>query len=259
MRTQSFEYDLQHAIPPAPDPEARLKARRAALAEFERIHVPSKPVRSGLFSVLRFDRVALGGVATACVLVISVSLAWLMPEAERTFPLQVKFIEREKPPVIEPKMQAVEVFADPITPVVPELMSVPDQAGGPTFRAALATEVGAAGDSGAREEVSRTGAMPVRGDMPTSPVPVLTTGADDSMSKRSSEVPVTASRVFSKSSLLASSASVRPAPNIPQAESRDKFPHFEVNPVKRVGRRAGVDLLGRRRHGLLQLRPAPAQ
>ena len=38
MNTQSFERQLQQIDPPAPDPEARLRARHAAVEEFERLH-----------------------------------------------------------------------------------------------------------------------------------------------------------------------------------------------------------------------------
>ena len=39
MKAQSFESQLRNTAPPTPDPEARLRARRAALAQFERLHV----------------------------------------------------------------------------------------------------------------------------------------------------------------------------------------------------------------------------
>src|SRR4051812_32392363 len=38
MKAESLENQLRDAVPPAPDMEARLRARRAALAEFARVH-----------------------------------------------------------------------------------------------------------------------------------------------------------------------------------------------------------------------------
>jgi hypothetical protein len=38
MKAQSLEQQLRNAVAPAPDTEARLRARRAALAEFARVN-----------------------------------------------------------------------------------------------------------------------------------------------------------------------------------------------------------------------------
>jgi Ca-activated chloride channel family protein len=231
MRAQSFEYQLRHTIPPTPDPQARLRARHAALAEFRRAHVRSKPGLRELFSSLRFDRVAMGGVATACVLVIGASVVWLMPAAERQLPLQVRFIEREKPPVIEPELQPVEIAPG----VGPPAMRVQDSRSEPRFALAATTAPPLAEVSEPEEVVVvETARIQQRQYEMHSPMPVLVLEKDEASGAMRNDleaVTVTGARV-ARSGRLARKAS---APRVPQsAEGRDKFPHFEINPVKRV-------------------------
>jgi Ca-activated chloride channel family protein len=101
MKPQSFEHFLRHATPPTPDPEARLRAKRAALAEFERSHLTragelntSAPTGStvsvGLLHLFRHARrpaapnwVWRSGIASACVALIAVSVVCLMPAETR--------------------------------------------------------------------------------------------------------------------------------------------------------------------------------
>src|SRR5690348_11600570 len=120
MKAQSFEYQLRHATPPTPDPEARLRAKRAAVAEFERIHVQSenrvsseKPTTTsrvgsgGLLGWLTTRNTWVGGLATACVVVVGVSLFYLMPAEKRV-------IHPPAPP--------------PLTPVTPVVRPLPEPA-----------------------------------------------------------------------------------------------------------------------------------
>jgi Ca-activated chloride channel homolog len=96
MKTQSFEYQLRHAVAPTPDPQARLRARRAALAEFERIHVESGTPRTAASAgVRRFFHIPtswgrrntlVGAVASACVVVIAASVFLLLPPGQREAP-----------------------------------------------------------------------------------------------------------------------------------------------------------------------------
>src|SRR5687768_3065395 len=103
MKAQSFEIQLQHAAPPPPDPAARLRARCAALAEFERVSMlGSMPRNQERISPIRFwsSRNALvGGIASACVVVIAVSMAWLMPPEQRELPRRVPVVV--PPPPVE--------------------------------------------------------------------------------------------------------------------------------------------------------------
>jgi Ca-activated chloride channel family protein len=118
MKAQSFEYQLRQTVPPAPDPEARLRAKRAALAEFRRVHlqedVPGATARGGVrgfLGSLRFFRddrgpapagwslrnTVLSGVASACVAAIAVSMWWLIPPEERNVELNVPLRSEVQP------------------------------------------------------------------------------------------------------------------------------------------------------------------
>lgn len=81
MNNHAFERRMQQLDAPAPDPEARLRARRAAVQEFERLHQQreAKPARRGWWLPTPW----LGGLATACLAIVGVSVFWLMPEADR--------------------------------------------------------------------------------------------------------------------------------------------------------------------------------
>jgi Ca-activated chloride channel family protein len=80
MNMNSLE-QLRQIEAPTPDPAARLRARRAAIAEFRRIHPvdEQKPATSWW----SWKSPWLGGFATASVVVVGVSLAWFAPESER--------------------------------------------------------------------------------------------------------------------------------------------------------------------------------
>lgn len=124
MKAQSFEYQLRHTIAPVPDPEARVRAKRAAVAEFERIHVDERiqveksqsdtagqTRRNGFLAVLHSLRSSwkagragwmpgntlLGGMATACMVVVAVSVFWLMPPEQREIDLRVPAVTSSPP------------------------------------------------------------------------------------------------------------------------------------------------------------------
>jgi Ca-activated chloride channel homolog len=80
MNNQSFERQMQQVEAPQPDPEARLRARQAAVEEFARVHVPKAPQPTRTQRVPTFW---LGGFATACVAIVGVSIMWLMPASDR--------------------------------------------------------------------------------------------------------------------------------------------------------------------------------
>jgi Ca-activated chloride channel family protein len=166
MKARSFEYQLRQAVPPAPDMEARLRARRAALAEFAKVngerdalaaapsvavsaesaespseaaeptathaagaesrgraawsggraaehgHAVSEPgrpateprrKRESLWSLgWPLKGAWLGGMATACVIVVGVSVVWLMPPRDREINFNVSLSTKsEVPPVPE--------------------------------------------------------------------------------------------------------------------------------------------------------------
>jgi Ca-activated chloride channel family protein len=214
-----------------------LTARRAALAEFERIHVRSiKPAPSGLGAFLRslhFDRIAVGGLATACVLVIGASLVWLMPAAERELPLQVRFIERERPPAIEPVLQSVEVSpsADRMAePRIPSGVDAQDVKSQPRFALATTISPPLPEVSVPEEIVVETARIRRQVEM-NSPSPVVALEKDEVNNLEA----VTITTGSNIAPLFARKLSAgQPSGPPPPSEGRDKFPHFEINPVKRV-------------------------
>ena len=170
MKAQSLEHQLRNAAPPAPDTEARLRARRAALAEFARVHTtqativdlnratvePGRPAADLDGVAEEAGRQAasparkkslwppawplqspwLGGVATACIVVICVSVVWVMPPKDREIRLNVpltpaatKQVEPEVPAVTAPastqatqrdeKLEAPTTAVAPVAPTNP--------------------------------------------------------------------------------------------------------------------------------------------
>jgi Ca-activated chloride channel family protein len=233
MKAQSFEYQLQHTNPPAPDPEARLSTRLAAIAEFERLHVQKvEPVaaaparRWGFFGPLH-----LAGVATACVAVVAVSVVWLMPPEQREIELRValepvqpvaKKIEMPSPPPTQPRKEREEsppplpnVAVKPVPVRAREIPTPP-----------IGSSVPEPADT--LEEVAVTGTRPLKREVTmNSPSPIYVLEGDD----QSNSLPEIQIR-----KALASAGSGRRALQVPpaQPEGRDKFQHFEINPVKRV-------------------------
>jgi Ca-activated chloride channel homolog len=285
MKAQSFEYQLRHATPPTPAPEARLRAKRAALAEFERVHVqseqPAAPTaesgRRGFRGWLTIRNSWVGGFATACILVIGVSLFYLMPAEKRV-------IQRPAPPSM------------PLTPVTPIVQPMPE----PAVPIEIPTQAPPAAAADTRREKDRqqkqkwqqdraelapapikapeteplrlvvpdTQPAPVPGQpapVPGEPAPVeqvtvqaaplpqptamnspvAVVGVESGKSEQQAphgvgdleEITVTGARrsgglrgLFSRKA----SAPSTPAPVQAPDEGRDKFRHFEINPVKRV-------------------------
>ena len=99
MNEKSFEAKLARVSAPAPDPEAGLRAKRAALEEFARVHAAnqaaeqaSEAVSKGLWDALRLfrddsshgstsmawfvRRNLFAGVASACVVGLGIAMVW---------------------------------------------------------------------------------------------------------------------------------------------------------------------------------------
>ena len=99
MNEKSFEAKLARVSAPAPDPTARLRAKRAALEEFARVHAANQAVDSasdaaskGLWDALRLfrddsshgstsmawfvRRNLFAGVASACVVGLGIAMVW---------------------------------------------------------------------------------------------------------------------------------------------------------------------------------------
>jgi Ca-activated chloride channel homolog len=251
MNAHSLEHRLRHTNPPAPEPGARLDARRAALAEFERIHATGhRPARDRSGWLAR-----VGGLAAACVAVISASLYLLAPQNDRV-------VQTPGPVVMDLPEPATETPVSPATPATP---------------ASIAAEGDARKDGAPAARVTAPEipvAMPPVIPLPTPEIPeVLTEEALDSTSntfpapatssaittvpapapppprpsasfshEQLEEIIVTGSRIKPerrvgqgpRGGLVSNTPLVTRELSVPVEESRDRFAHFETNPVKRV-------------------------
>ena len=134
MNEKSFEAKLARVSAPAPDPEARLRAKRAALEEFARVHAAnqaaektSEAASKGLWDALRLfrddsshgstsmawfvRRNLFAGVASACVVGLGIAMVW--PIFSRYG--DTRLLEATQPPVVDLEPQGRE---DPIGPAL---------------------------------------------------------------------------------------------------------------------------------------------
>ena len=252
MKSQSFEYQLRNAVPPAPGPEARLRARKAALAEFERIHVHDAPApapepRRSAFELLvaSLRPKVLGGFASICVVVVAASILFLMPKEQRGPRLNV-------PITVEPQPKPAPAETQPETPQAAEPPSVEQEKKAATIVRADGTESrqpdvlppsqplpgeprdsAPAVDPSRNEEIAITASRLERRTV-DSPTPVVTLG-EPTTDRPVPAAPAVANRSKAVAIAGASLGQVNQfAPVPPGLGSRDKFEHFELNPVRRV-------------------------
>ncbi len=162
MNEKSFEAKLARVSAPAPDPAARLRAKRAALEEFARVHAAkeaaektSEAASKGLWDALRLfrddsshgstsmawfvRRNLFAGVASACVVGLGIAMVWpFFSDYGDT-----RLFENPRPPVVvDLKPQAGE---SPPAPALPKTVEpapekfVPSEAGQKTPAAAAIT------------------------------------------------------------------------------------------------------------------------
>ena len=308
MKPQSFEYQLRHAVPPAPDTETRLRARRAALAEFARVHAAQNEAPAATPAVIpqpsgkkesrwpwtRTSRNAwLGGFATACLVIVGVSVVWLMPPQDRKVRLTVPMPREEATPApVQPSEEHPDLSAKSATPPADEKAATETsprpttdpsrEQKKPTSRVArVQPPTSAAAPEPAQEvppappiettppgEITVTGSRIVHSPQqssaiavtevpgvpppaPPTPRPAPATAGDASSRAASAvgelnEVIVTGASVkrsrlrdfFSRRASAPETEAAPPAAAAPSAatsdQGRDKFQHFETNPVKRV-------------------------
>jgi Ca-activated chloride channel family protein len=249
MNAQSFEYQLRQATAPAPDAAAQLRAKSAALAEFQRLHTaanqPMPPESSWLSGLRRVfhtrgsrNRV-IGGFATACVIFIAVSTFFLVPRAQRQVlvqPSQPPVTPREEsqpqainipPPPLEeqyvaPTRPAHTPKSKPTQPKIP----APEPSQLEQISPPVVDEVTVTGQRPEASAISATPGIAV-------PEPVTAPRSDGSLN----EIIVTGAkanhswlgRIFSRNE-----PQTIPGSFSPITAGRDKFEHFEVNPVKQV-------------------------
>jgi len=249
MNAHSFERELQDLQPPAADPEARLRAREAALAEFGRIY-PAEPVEKpatspGRWKLFAWPRggMAWGGMATACVALVAVSLLWLTPAEKRLIRSPVSVIaeqrapERAAPDAEAQVAQRAEPAAAPLAippPVkreIPPASARPPKVDQPSDAASRATLQKATPEQESRDDFRKsasasTALTNVTNAPPPPAPPVAPAAAQGSLQ----EVQVTGSRIQSR-------AYDSPMPVVtmqPGATDPGRFGHFESNPLKRV-------------------------
>jgi Ca-activated chloride channel homolog len=262
MKAQSFEYRLRHTNPPAPDSAARLRARRAALAELERISVPRSQPRTvpqtnpkGFWSS---RNALLGGLASACVVVIAVSVAWLIPPEQRELTRHVPVASHERSVVERPlqaekptedmsanakRMESETKTADPTASALRTQRRQPPSL--PMQKPAVPPIE--AGSSDKLEETVPPPEIVIDiprrseriADVPMSIATVNAPLATPSSRAEVDEIAVTANkasrsrlgRLFARKD-AADSESARQVMH--QAEGRDRFEHFDPNDVKQV-------------------------
>jgi Ca-activated chloride channel homolog len=107
MKTNSLEKQLQDITVPTPDPAARLRAKRAAMAEFRSVHAIEERASTPWWS---FKRPWMSGFATACVAIVGVSLAWLAPDEARQLELSEAATTATSPTTV---IEAAPASAEP--------------------------------------------------------------------------------------------------------------------------------------------------
>jgi len=119
MNEKSFEAKLARVNAPAPDPEARLRAKRAALEEFARVHAAEQAQSKGLWDALRLfrddsshgstsmawfvRRNLFAGIASACVVGLGIAMVWPIFSTY----LDSRLFEDTAPPVVAGRTPAV--------------------------------------------------------------------------------------------------------------------------------------------------------
>ncbi|MEO8316310.1 MAG: von Willebrand factor type A domain-containing protein [Pseudomonadota bacterium] len=97
---------LRDLTTPVPDPAARLRAKRAAMAEFRRLHAVEE--RKPATSKWSWKSPWLGGFATASVVVVGLSLAWFVPQDELKIQPPARAASEVPPAFVAPAKQTSE-------------------------------------------------------------------------------------------------------------------------------------------------------
>jgi len=254
MNAQSFENQLRQATAPTPDAAAQLRARIAALAEFQRVHAAANqpmPPESGLAGLRRLfsnrgsRKVLLGGFATACVVVIAVSTFFLVPPGQRQVlvpPPAAQEPIRTSQPAATPEEKTPEVVT---SPEPAKEVNVPIARAAHSQKSKPARPTKPSPDTAPLEPIAPPVVDEVvverRAYAPaiSTPSPIASTAqpaASPSPDVALQEVVTTGARRQSWFNRMFSRNSPAPNPQSFQSitEGRDKFEHFEVNPVKQV-------------------------
>lgn len=244
----SFERQLQQAQAPSPAPEARLRARRAALAEFSRLRV--RDAQQPATARPAWNRFWLSGVAAASLAVVAVSIAWLTPVQERTIRSTAPLVAVPRDPAptttlrqgLEPEFPTPEVSAPGVAksevPVPETRVQKAPATADQSVPAQRAAERAAEAPPAVRRDISAETPLvpaPVSAPLTAPPAPApppptaitAPTGLTANAGNRQAlqEVVVTGSRIVVPGMVM--------PPPMP-AEGGDRFEQFDTNPVRRV-------------------------
>lgn len=224
MNTNTLERDLKQLEAPPADPQARDRARRAALEEFHRSQ--AKPTLHARPARWNPRSAWWSGLAAASVAVIGMAVYWLTPSADRAVKLDARTVEA--PAVVPRQSTEVRKSAEASPPASPPRMDLPS----PEVRADAAT---AGGSQEQRKERTATAVAnvtdrpaPAAPPPPAPPPPASTQASAQASGALLQEAVVTGSLRRQRESAAYAPQVVAPA------ENRDQFEHFDVNPVKRT-------------------------
>jgi Ca-activated chloride channel family protein len=230
MNTHSFEHELKQLAAPPPDPAARERARRAALEEFQRrpgtvhqLHSPRRWRPLGPWS---------SGLAAASIAAVGVAVYWLLPPEERvlaigepaTSPSVPAYTELKRDEPEPPQSSTARAERSAITTAPPPpKMELPAVETPPPVMDIMIPQ-----ESLPASAISNATDRPRPAVAPAPPPPPL-----QASTRALEEVQVTGSRRVSREFDSPMAVTTIIADTL-ESENRDKFQHFDVNPVKRA-------------------------
>ena len=220
MNMQPFESELRSMSAPTPDPAARARAREAAVQEFlrDRGSVHQLPATRRWKPLGPWS----SGLAAAGVAAVGISVYWLLPPGSRVLQTEGPAVQTV-PVIIDMKRDAdsptPQRAAAPATPLPPPKMELPP-ALPPSTVVDIASPQAASINAvvPAAEEPAAASPAP-----PPAPAAAGTTLQEMVVAASRQVIADKASRAVTS----VDSASI-------ESENRDRFEHFDVNPVKRA-------------------------
>jgi Ca-activated chloride channel family protein len=248
MKVNSIESTLSGMKAPAPDPQARLRAKRAAMAEFTRVHpvrnadAPS-PGSQGLWNAIRLfrddsshgrsfmnwfaGRNVFAAAASVCVVGLGIAMVWPIFSSY----IDERIVGNAEAPA-EVKLLPSQPQAQPVAPAAPaeKRPARNNDARVQVQRKPPATAQG-------RVESDEAAVSGVRAKMgPTAELKKeLASAVNEAIQLQDARQyePMPALVLAGNDPSLGLAYAPASPPQI-EAESRDRFQHFEVNPLRRV-------------------------
>jgi Ca-activated chloride channel homolog len=230
MNTHSFEHDLKRLEAPPPDSTARERARRAALEEFQRtpgtvqqLQAPRRWMPLGPWS---------SGLAAASLAAVGVAVYWLLPPAQRVLKIEQSpaspsmpvYADLQRNAAGPPQASTAETEQSvPASPPSQPKLELPSVEAPPPVM-----DINVPPDGAPATSIATVSDRPEPAVAPAPPPPPLQAGA-----RAPEEVQVTGSRRVARDLDAPLAAATVNAATL-EREDRDRFQHFEVNPVKRA-------------------------